>query len=60
MKSFLPLNLGLPATSRIAPGKTWPAAKPGKRVRTFQVYRFDPDSAGGPRLDTYSVDRGDC
>ena len=60
MKSFLPLNLGLPATSRIAPGKTWRTAKSGKRVRTFQIYRFDPDCGSGRRLDTYSIDRGDC
>jgi succinate dehydrogenase / fumarate reductase iron-sulfur subunit len=60
MRSFLPLNFGLEAISKIAAGRTWGAPKPGARVRTFQVYRFDPDGAGGPRLDTYYIDRDDC
>jgi len=60
MKSYLPLSWGLPAASRIAPGKVWPVARPGVRVRTFQIYRYDPEAGAGPRLDTYYVDRDDC
>jgi succinate dehydrogenase / fumarate reductase iron-sulfur subunit len=60
MRSYLPLNWGLPAESKITPGKTWPAAKPGGRVRTFQIYRYEPDTEAGPRLDTYYLDRDEC
>jgi succinate dehydrogenase / fumarate reductase, iron-sulfur subunit len=60
MKSYLPLNWGLPAESKIIPGKTWSAARPDGHLRTFQIYRYDPDTSGGPRLDTYYVDRDDC
>ncbi|MEK4031881.1 succinate dehydrogenase iron-sulfur subunit [Methylocystis sp. IM3] len=60
MKSYLPLNFGLPAGSKIAQGKVWPSAKSAGRVSAFQIYRYDPDSGAGPRLDTYYVDRDDC
>jgi len=60
MKSYLPLNWGVPAESKIAPGKTWPTAKPDGRLRTFQIYRYDPDTRVGPRLDTYYFDRDEC
>jgi succinate dehydrogenase / fumarate reductase iron-sulfur subunit len=37
------------------------AAKPGaKKVRSFRVYRWDPDLGGNPRMDTYEVDVSGC
>jgi succinate dehydrogenase / fumarate reductase iron-sulfur subunit len=30
------------------------------RVKTFAVYRYDPDSARNPRLDRFEVDLADC
>ena len=29
-------------------------------VRVFRIYRFDPDAAENPRLDTYEVDMDSC
>ena len=60
MKSFLPLSWGLAARSRVGAGKVWPGPGPAQRTRTFQVYRYDPVSGSGPRLDTYRIDVDDC
>src|SRR5690242_21306322 len=46
----------LPQMSKVQKGKRF-AAKPGaKKVRSFKVYRWDPDVGGNPRVDTYEVD----
>ena len=50
----------LPPNSRIGKGKTWPAPEGAKRPRRFKIYRYDPDGASNPRLDTYTVDLDDC
>ena len=31
-----------------------------KGVRTFRIYRFDPDSGAGPRIDTFELDPKSC
>jgi succinate dehydrogenase / fumarate reductase iron-sulfur subunit len=49
----------LPANSKVRAGKTWPAPG-GGAVRTFKVYRWDPDGGETPRLDTYHVDMKSC
>lgn len=52
------LNIGLPASSKIKTGITWPAS--GSRPhRRFQIYRYNADT-GAPRLDTYSLDLETC
>src|SRR5689334_17772392 len=50
----------LPANSRIRPGKTFKAPAGAKQVRTFRIYRFDPESGENPRVDTYEVDMASC
>ena len=61
----------LPANSKIRPGKEWPKPQGAKRLKTFKVYRYDPDGEGRaanddkpnsnlPRLDTYYVDLDAC
>ncbi|HEX7130256.1 MAG TPA: succinate dehydrogenase iron-sulfur subunit, partial [Rhodanobacteraceae bacterium] len=46
----------LPKTSQVKKGRHH-AAQPGaKKVRTFHVYRWDPEAGGNPRLDSYEVD----
>ena len=50
----------LPANSKIKPGKAHPAPAGAKRTKTFQVYRYDPDTQENPRLDTYEVDLDTC
>jgi succinate dehydrogenase / fumarate reductase iron-sulfur subunit len=41
-------------------GQKWPAPGGATRVKAFEVYRFDPDLEGNPRLDTFEVDLDDC
>jgi len=52
----------LPPNSRIdkRAGKHHPAPAGAKQVRTFRVYRFDPDSGQKPRVDSYQVDMSQC
>src|SRR4051812_24493519 len=52
----------LPANSRIdkSAGRHHPAPAGATNVRTFVVYRFDPDSGGNPRLDSYELDMDTC
>lgn len=54
------LNAGLPIGSNISAGKKWPMPSQSLDVRVFEIYRFDPDGANGPRLDTYYIDRKTC
>jgi succinate dehydrogenase / fumarate reductase iron-sulfur subunit len=50
----------LPKNSRITEGKIFKAEPGAKDVRTFKIYRWDPDADATPRLDTYEVDLGKC
>jgi succinate dehydrogenase / fumarate reductase iron-sulfur subunit len=53
-------TLTLPRNSRIGEGKTWRAPAGAKNVRSFRIYRWDPDSGENPRLDTYQIDLDAC
>jgi succinate dehydrogenase / fumarate reductase, iron-sulfur subunit len=50
----------LPANSKITSGKDWPAPAGANRIKTFKIYRWDPDSGANPRLDTFQVDLDKC
>ena len=50
----------LPENSRVQQGRTHAAPVGAKAVRTFRIYRFDPDSGEKPRVDSYQVDVGSC
>src|SRR5918996_674248 len=50
----------LPANSKIVPGKTFKAEPGAQDVRTFKIYRFDPESGENPRVDSYEVDMATC
>jgi succinate dehydrogenase / fumarate reductase iron-sulfur subunit len=51
----------LPANSRIDKrGKVFEAPAGAKDVRTFRIYRFDPESNENPRIDTFQVDMASC
>jgi succinate dehydrogenase / fumarate reductase iron-sulfur subunit len=45
----------LPKNSLIAKGNKHPAEE-GKRLKTFKIYRYDPDTGANPRFDTYTID----
>ena len=61
LKRFpVPSNLGVSPNSRIVQGRTWPAPAGAARLKSFEIYRYEPDSGENPRLDTFEVDLDDC
>jgi len=50
----------LPKNSKVQKGKKFEAAKDAKNVRTFSIYRWNPDDTENPRLDQYDVPMDDC
>lgn len=50
----------LPKNSRISRGKHFSAPPGAKNVKTFRIYRWDPDSGENPRVDSYDIDLDDC
>ena len=45
----------LPKNSVVKKGREHPAES-GKRLKTFKIYRYDPDSGANPRYDLYTID----
>ena len=54
------VELTLQQNSRIVTGKTWPKPEGATNVRTFRIYRWDPDTGANPRVDSYFVDMDTC
>jgi succinate dehydrogenase / fumarate reductase, iron-sulfur subunit len=56
------VQLTLPKNSRYrnSLGRVHPAPAGAKRVREFRIYRFDPGSGEGPRIDRYDIDLAAC
>lgn len=53
-------NFRLPKNSRIGKGKHHAAPAGAKNVKTFRIYRWDPDSGENPRIDSYEIDLDQC
>src|ERR1043165_8698108 len=49
----------LPKNSKITKGRTWESEQ-GKHLKTFKIYRYDPDSGANPRFDRYTIDLDKC
>ena len=54
------VEFNLPRNSRMVTGKTWPKPEGATNVRTFRIYRWDPDSGRNPQIDSYFVDMDTC
>ena len=54
------VQLTLPKNSKVGKGKHWPAPAGAKRVKSFRVYRWDPETGENPRWDVYDVDVDAC
>jgi succinate dehydrogenase / fumarate reductase, iron-sulfur subunit len=54
------VELALPRTSCVFAGKTQRAGAAAATVRTFKIYRWDPDAGGSPQLDSYELDLAKC
>jgi succinate dehydrogenase / fumarate reductase iron-sulfur subunit len=50
----------LPKNSKVGKGRHHPAPAGAKNVKTFRVYRWDPEGTGNPVWDTYDVDVDAC
>jgi succinate dehydrogenase / fumarate reductase iron-sulfur subunit len=50
----------LPANSKVTPGKIFLSPHGGTRIRTFKIYRWNPEDGKNPRLDDYRIDLDDC
>jgi succinate dehydrogenase / fumarate reductase, iron-sulfur subunit len=50
----------LPRNSKVGKGQHFKAPAGATKIRTFQIYRYDPDSGQNPRTDTYEVDLDRC
>lgn len=54
------VQLTLPKNSRIGRGRHHPAPAGATSVKTFRVYRWDPEGSGNPAWDRYDVDIDAC
>ncbi|MBA3811468.1 MAG: succinate dehydrogenase iron-sulfur subunit [Caulobacteraceae bacterium] len=54
------VRLTLPKNSTVGQGRHHRAAAGSGRVKTFRVYRWDPEGAGNPAWDRYDVDVDAC
>ncbi len=50
----------LPANSIVGQGKSYPAPTGAKNVKSFKVYRWNPEDGSNPRIDSYQVDLDAC
>ncbi len=50
----------LPKNSKVKKGKTFAVAEGATNKKTFQVYRWEPDTGENPRLDTYEINLDNC
>jgi succinate dehydrogenase / fumarate reductase, iron-sulfur subunit len=53
-------EFSLPANSKVTEGAHFPAKSGGKNLRSFRIYRWNPDDAANPRVDTYELDLDQC
>ena len=54
------VEFALPRNSKIKPGETHTAPEGATNVKSFKVYRWNPDDGENPRVDTYEVDLDSC
>ena len=50
----------LPKNSKVKKGKAHTHANGATNLKTFHVYRWDPDEGGNPRMDSFEVDLDTC
>jgi succinate dehydrogenase / fumarate reductase iron-sulfur subunit len=53
-------ELRLPPNSRISEGKVHVSLESSDSPKKLRIYRYDPDSAENPRMDTYEIDLEKC
>ncbi|WP_349256256.1 succinate dehydrogenase iron-sulfur subunit [Banduia mediterranea] len=53
-------QFSLPKNSKVQKGKHFPAPEGATNVRSFKIYRYDPDSGSNPTVDVYDIDMDAC
>ncbi len=53
-------EFSLPKNSKVGKGKKMAAADGATNVKTFSVYRWNPDDGENPRMDSFDVDMDNC
>jgi succinate dehydrogenase / fumarate reductase iron-sulfur subunit len=54
------VEFSLPKNSRVTKGRSFTAPPGATRVRSFTIYRWNPDDGQNPRADTYEIDLDSC
>lgn len=54
------VQLTLPKNSKVSKGKVWGSKSGGSRMKTFKIYRYDPEAGGQPTWDSYQIDLDEC
>ena len=54
------VQLTLPKNSKLSSGKDWSKGITGSRLKTFKIYRYDPEDGSNPHWDTYQIDLDEC
>jgi succinate dehydrogenase / fumarate reductase iron-sulfur subunit len=54
------VEFALPRNSKVREGKRFAAPAGAANLRTFKIYRWDPDTGENPRLDSYEIDMSAC
>jgi succinate dehydrogenase / fumarate reductase iron-sulfur subunit len=50
----------LPKNSKVTAGRRFSAPEGSTRIKSFSVYRWNPDDGQNPRTDTYEIDLDRC
>ena len=54
------VEFSLPKNSKVGVGRTYREPKGAKNVRSFRVYRWNPDDKSNPKTDVYEVSMDNC
>jgi succinate dehydrogenase / fumarate reductase iron-sulfur subunit len=54
------VQFSLPKNSTVGKGRRFRAPAWAKNVKSFNIYRWNPDDGQNPRVDTYEVDMDSC
>ena len=52
-------EFALPKNSVVQQGKNWPMPA-GTNIKSFKIYRWNPEDGQNPQLDTYHVNMDEC